>query len=158
MTQQQRKGQAGEPTKNPGEFAHARHDDANIGLTLPSGAPSVADRAAARLERAEVLLPTRISVTRDDYYVERVVALPATDEAPEQKVRVKIRHNSYDFQSSATTELMTPNGWERIDSLSGKDVHKRTPSLHRNLDDADRAAQCGELLQEQFATAATLLS
>jgi len=157
MTQQQRKAQTGEPTKNPGEFGSSRHDDTDVSLTL-AGTPTVASRASARVGRAEVLIPTRVSVTRDDYYVERVVALPATDEAPEQKVRVKIHHNSYDFQSSATTELMTPNGWERIDSLSGKDVHKRTPSLHTKLDDADRAAKCEDLLQEQFTTAASLLS
>ena len=155
---QPRKGQTGEPTRNPGEFGHARHDAAEVTLTVGGSAPSVADRAATRLDAAEVLLPTRVAVTRHDYSVERVLALPATDEAPEQKVRVKIRHNSYDVQSSADTELMTANGWERIDTLSGKDVHARTPSLYRKMDDAERAAQCEDLLQDQFRTAAALLS
>lgn len=158
MTQQQRKGQTGEPTKNPGEFGSARHDQSDVTLTLSSVTPSVADRAAARLAAAEDVLPLRYSEGRQSYDLEQVVALPAAGNAPEQKVRIHFRNDSYADQSFVRTDLMTAEGWKRIDTLDGATVQARTPSRYKNLETAERIAQCQDVIDEQLRTAAALLS
>jgi hypothetical protein len=158
MTQQQRKGQTGEPTKNPGEFGSARHDESDISLTITGSAPSVADRAAARLDAAEDVLPLRYSEGRQSYDLQQVVALPAVGDIPEQKVRVHFRNDSYADQSFVRTDLMTAEGWTRIDNLDGQTVHARTPSRYKNMDTNDRIGQCQDVIHEQLRTAARLLS
>lgn len=155
---QQRKGQTGEPTRNPGEFGHARHDDTDISLALPGSAPTVADRASARLEAAEEVLPLRYSEGRQSYDLEQVVALPAVGDTPEQKIRVHFRNDSYADQSFVRTDLMTAEGWKRIDTLDGATVHARTPSRYKNMDTNERIAQCKDVLDEQLRTAARMLS
>ncbi len=159
MTQQQRKGQTGEPTKNPGEFGSARHDQSDVTLTLGGGgAPSVADRAAARLDAAEDVLPLRYSEGRQSYDLQQVIALPAVGDTPEQKVRIHFRNDSYADQSFVRTDLMTADGWSRIDNLDGATVHARTPSRYKNMDTSERIAQCQDVIDEQLRTAAALLS
>ncbi|WIB65368.1 hypothetical protein [Curtobacterium sp. MCBD17_040] len=147
-----------------GAFASQEHGDADdVALHSPTAAASAvpdtaAGRAAARLANAEPVLTDRFAQGRQDYTVERIVVLPALGDAPEQKVRIYLRRDSYAEQSYVASDLLTPTGWERIDSLPGSVLAERTDSPHAKRTVGDRLAQCTPIIKQQLQLAATILS
>lgn len=67
-----------------------------------------------------------------------------------RRIRVAIRRNSYDFQSSAHADLWTPAGWVRVHDIDGCDILMTAMPTYvtRDLDKAERQlAELAELLE-----------
>lgn len=155
---QQRKNQTGEPTKNGGEFGHARHDQADTVTLQPvADLTTAASRARWRLENQQPIAPQRMWASRDGYFMERITVLPALGGVGEQKIRATLSRNAYDHQSSAKVELFTAEGWTTVDHLAGNVVSELTPSI-ATMDEGKKNRAAALVLDALMKTSATILS
>ena len=127
-----RKSTTGE-TGSKGEFGTQNRTESPVALARHN-APT-ADQANDRYYGMQPDTINRFSRGRQDYTLERILTLPATDRVPEQTLRATLVKDSIVSQSSSVIELWTNTGWVEVDRIRGYILQGQLPDVPARNDE-----------------------
>lgn len=120
---------------NPGSYAPSTH-------SAPEFSFSKESTLDGAMERWDHLNDVSQSFNRLDtnrgYEARRIIVVPATETAPEQKFRGHLhKDSSYPNQSRLKVEVWTAGGWSEVVSAPGHSFDNQLPSGYSKTDDIE---------------------